>query len=163
MCPKLIKYFVVKLTLLFPLSVFIDPSDVSHLWVSWCLTSRAPSETGSAELEPSGGLTDLCSISWAPGLYPVSLTHWWHDLCRLLCSFLDHQFQFMLLSCPHCANEIFIPWIHRISAIHQHPSIHRTSVCSDFLFRGQGSCFPKMEILPYCFLWTENRFLSKAA
>lgn len=98
---------------------------------------------GSDELEPSGWLTDLCLISWAPGLYPVSLTHWRHDLCRLLCSFLDHQFQVMLLSCPHCANEIFISWIHRISAIHQYPSIHKTCTCPDFLFRGRGVVFPK--------------------
>lgn len=161
MCQKLIKNVIVTLTLPFPLSAFIIPTNVFHLQAAWCLTSCSHSETGSAGLEPPGGLTDLCRISRTPGLSPISLTHWWHDLCRLLSSFLV----------PNLVHAVIVPlWSwnscplnpHGISVITPVSSNSQNLYLSRFPVVRRGNCHSQMEILPYpFFLWTKNIFLNK--
>lgn len=130
MCQKSIKNFIVTLTLSFPLSAFKSPTSVSHPEGCMMPHIRSHSETGSAGLEPSGGLTDLCLISRTPGLSPLSLTHWWHELYRLLSSFLVPK-QVHALIVPLWSRNSYPLNLHRISAIYQYPPIHRT--CPDFL------------------------------
>ena len=127
MCQKSIKNFIGSSALPFPLSTFESPPASPTLQVAWCLISCSYSEAGSAAIREADWFMSYFQNSWTVTFIFDSLMTWAVQTAEL---FLGPQ----AASCYYHALVIMkflSPNLHRISAIHQYPPIHR--ICSDFL------------------------------